>query len=77
MVKSKNFKQNQIVRFTKKAAIFDLENKTKFIVPKGTTARVVLDQDVGEIGSCKIKLKKKDGRVILAEIDDKYLQVVD
>ena len=73
---SRDFKQNQIVKFTKKAKLYDLESKIGFTVPRGTTAKVILDKDVGEIGSCKIKLKKKDGTVVIAETDDKFLKPV-
>jgi len=74
MPRSKNFKQDQIVKFMKKANAYDLETNKEFIVPRGTTAKIILDEDVGEIGSCKIKLKKKDGTIVLAETNDQFLE---
>jgi len=71
-----NFKPDQIVEFSQKAKVFDLESKIEFTVPKGTTARVIFDEDAGEVGSCKLKLKKKDGSVVLVETDDKHLKPV-
>jgi len=71
-----DFKQNQIVKFSKKARVFDLESKIEFTVPQGTTAKVIFDEDVGEVGSCKLKLKKKNGTIVLVETDDKYLTLV-
>lgn len=76
MVKNINFLQGQIVKFTKKAKVFDLDSKKEFPVPKGTTAKVVTDQDVGNVGSCQIRLKKIDGTVVFAETDDKFLKLV-
>jgi len=73
-MKSKNFQQNQIVEFSKKAKVYDLENKTEFEVPKKTTAKVILDEDAGEVGSIKLRLRKKDGATVLVETDDKFLK---
>ena len=76
MTKSINFKTGEIVKFSKKTRVYDLENKTEFFIPKGTTARVMLDQDAGAAGSCKIRLKKEDGSVVVAECDDQNLKIV-
>ncbi len=43
---------------------------------KKTTAKVILDEDAGEIGSIKLRLKKKDGTSVVAETDDKFLKAV-
>jgi len=75
MRKNKNFKPNQIVRFKKKATVFDLDSKRAIQIPKGTTAEVILDEDVGTIGACKIKLKKQDGSVIVVETNDENLEI--
>ena len=74
MKKNIKFNQNQIVKFKKSAPVFDLDNKTELIIPVGTTAKVVLDEDRGDIGSCKIKLAKADGSVVLAETNDQNLE---
>ena len=70
-----DFQQNQIVEFTKKTKVYDLESKIEFKVPKKTTAKVILDEDAGEVGSIKLRLKKKDGTIVLVETDDKFLKV--
>lgn len=76
MKKNHEFNQDQIVKFSKKTKVYELNNKIEFFVPRGTTAKVILDEDVGEIGSCKVKIKKKNGDVVVVETDDKNLKIV-
>jgi len=72
---NKDFKQGQIVKFINKSKVYNLDNKTEFEVLKGTTGEVILDEDAGEIGSCKIKLNNKKGESIIIECDDSNLQI--
>jgi hypothetical protein len=72
----KNFIEDQIVRFVKKAQVFDLDNKTEFYVDKNATAKVIFDDDAGNIGSVKIKLNKKDGSSVIVETNHENLKEV-
>ena len=76
MSKNKLFKENQVVKFTKKTLVYDLDNKSEFFVSENTTGKVIIDEDVGEIGSIKIKLNKKDGKSIIIETNDEFLKEI-
>ena len=76
MPKNQKFEQNEIVRFIKKSLVYNTDDKTEFYVPAKTTAKIIIDEDTGEIGSCKLKLKKKDGSIIVVEASDQFLEKI-
>lgn len=70
----KNFKSGDVVKFTKKTFVFNVQDKTKFEVPAGTKGQVVIDQDAGETGSIRILLDLAGGGQITCEADGKNLE---
>ena len=70
---SQQYSSGQEIEFIKKALVFDRENKTSFYVEKGTKGIIIADDDVGEVGSCKIKLNT-DNKEIIVETNDENIQ---
>jgi hypothetical protein len=67
------FKKGDLVKFTKRAQVFNKSDFTEFYVKKGTKAEVAADHDVGPISACIIKLKEDDGKIIIGETDSQHL----
>lgn len=73
MPKMPKFKKGDLVRFKKKALVFNKSDFTEFEVIEGTEAEVASDHDIGPISACIIKLKKDDGNVVIGETDSQHL----
>lgn len=77
MTKMPKFKKGDLVKFTKRAQVFNKSDFTEFYVKKGTIVEVIADHDVGPMSGTIIKLKEDDGKMIIGETDSKYLTKAD
>jgi hypothetical protein len=73
MPKMPKFKKRELVKFTKRAMVFNKSDFTEFYVKKGTVAEVLVDHDVGPMSATIIKLKEDDGKIIIGETDSAHL----
>lgn len=70
------FKKGELVKFTKKALVFNKSDFTEFYVKKGTIVEVAEDHDIGPISACIIKIKEDNGKIIIGETDSRHLMKV-
>ena len=73
MPKMPKFKKGDLVKFTKKALVFNKSDFTEFYVTKRTVAEVTEDHDIGPISACSVKIKREDGKIIIGETDSAHL----
>ncbi len=76
MTKMPKFKKGDLVKFTKRALVFNRSDFTEFYVKKGTIVEVMADHDVGPMSATIIKLKEDDGKIIIGETDSEHLAKV-
>ena len=71
------YTEGQKVRFKKEARVIDVVSTKEFMVPVGTQAVVVADQDVGEIGSIKLRLTGLEGQTdVVVQADDSNIEPI-
>ena len=71
------YTEGQKVRFKKEARVIDVASTKEFMVPIGTQAIVVSDQDVGEIGSIKLQLTGLEGQTdVVVQTDDSAIELI-
>jgi len=69
--------EGERVRFKKEARVIDVVSTKEFMVPVGTQAVVVADQDVGEIGSIKLRLAGLEGQTdVVVQADDSNIEPI-
>lgn len=67
------YKKGDCIQFIKHALVFNLNDNSSFYLKEGTVGEVVTDTDVGENGSCQIKLNTDQGQEIVVQTNDQNI----
>ena len=69
-MENKQYNPGQVIKFSKKALVYDTKTNDSFKVEEGTKGTVVKDRDSGEIGAIWIQIEKEGGEKIIIKTDD-------
>ena len=69
-MENKHYHPGQIVKFIKKATVYNTKTNNSFEVTEGIKARVVEDRDSGVVGALLLEMEKEGGEKIIVKTND-------